>query len=86
MAHAYEPDDIVQNWANIWLQSLRDYAVIGLSVAYKAFDNLGGFKTLFGVQPDNRVAVLAFGLHRGLIEVVAVVAALGIALRLLVGA
>jgi chromate transporter len=31
-------------------------------------------------------AVLAFGLHRGLIEVVAVVAALGIALRLLVGA
>ncbi|MBW8837774.1 MAG: hypothetical protein JF605_22765, partial [Burkholderia sp.] len=31
MAHAYEPDDIVQNWANIWLQSLRDYAVIGLS-------------------------------------------------------
>ncbi|AXF16433.1 PAS domain S-box protein [Paraburkholderia caledonica] len=31
MAHAYEPDDIVQNWANIWVQSLRDYAVIGLS-------------------------------------------------------
>ena len=27
-------------------------AVIGLSVAYKAFDNLGGFRTLFGVQPD----------------------------------
>ncbi|CAH2925626.1 MAG: Sensory box histidine kinase/response regulator [uncultured Paraburkholderia sp.] len=31
MAQAYEPDDIVQNWANIWLQSLRDYAVTGLS-------------------------------------------------------
>ncbi|CAB3676622.1 hybrid sensor histidine kinase/response regulator [Paraburkholderia rhynchosiae] len=31
MAHAYEPDDIIQNWANIWIQSLRDYAVIGLS-------------------------------------------------------
>jgi chromate transporter len=31
-------------------------------------------------------AVLAFGLHRGLIEVVALMAALGIALRLLVGA
>jgi hypothetical protein len=41
-------------------------AVIGLSVAYKAFDNLGGFKTLFGVQPDPRVAVLAFGLVHGL--------------------
>ena len=31
-------------------------------------------------------AVLAFGLHRGLIEVVAVMAALGIAMRLLMGA
>jgi chromate transporter len=31
-------------------------------------------------------AVLAFGLHRGLIEVVAVMAALGIALQLLIGA
>ena len=31
-------------------------------------------------------AVLAFGLHRGLIEVVAVMAALGIAMRLLLGA
>ena len=31
MAQAYEPDDIVQNWANIWLRSLRDYAVTGLS-------------------------------------------------------
>ena len=40
-------------------------AVIGLSVAYKAFDNLGGFKTLFGVQPDTRAAVLGFGLIHG---------------------
>jgi hypothetical protein len=40
-------------------------AVIGLSVAYKAFDNLGGFKSVFGVQPDNRVAVAAFGLMHG---------------------
>ena len=41
-------------------------AVIGLSVVYKALDNLGGFKTLLGVQPDSRVAVLAFGLVHGL--------------------
>lgn len=41
-------------------------AVIGLSVAYKAFDNLGGFRTLFNVQPDPRVAVLGFGLIHGL--------------------
>lgn len=40
-------------------------AVIGLSVAYKAFDNLGGFRTLFGVQPDPKAAVLGFGLIHG---------------------
>lgn len=40
-------------------------AVIGLSVVYKAFDNLGGFRTVFGVQPDNRAAVLGFGLIHG---------------------
>jgi hypothetical protein len=41
-------------------------AAIGLSVAWKAFDNLGGFKTLFGVQPDNRAIVFGFGLVHGL--------------------
>jgi hypothetical protein len=41
-------------------------AVIGLSVAYKAFDNLDGFRTLFGVQPDARAAVLIFGLFHGM--------------------
>ncbi len=40
-------------------------AIIGLSVVYKAFDNLHGFKTLFGVQPEPRVAVLVFGLAHG---------------------
>jgi hypothetical protein len=40
-------------------------AVIGLSVVYKAFDNLGGFQTLFGVQPNAKVAVLGFGLVHG---------------------
>ncbi len=39
-------------------------AVIGLSVCYKAFDNLGGFRRL-GYQPDNRVAVAGFGLFHG---------------------
>jgi hypothetical protein len=41
-------------------------AVIGLSVVYKAFDNLGGFQTLFGVQPNDKLAVLIFGLFHGL--------------------
>jgi hypothetical protein len=40
-------------------------AVIGLSVAYKAFENLGGFTTLFGRQPDTRAAVFGFGLIHG---------------------
>ena len=40
-------------------------AVIGLSVAYKAFDNLSGFKTLVGVQPDPKIAVFGFGLIHG---------------------
>ncbi len=40
-------------------------AVIGFSVLYKAFDNLGGVKTLFGFQPDNRPVVFGFGLVHG---------------------
>ncbi len=40
-------------------------AIIGLSVAYKAFDNLGGFRTLFGVQPNTKAAVFGFGLIHG---------------------
>lgn len=40
-------------------------AIIGLSVAYKAFDNLSGFRTLFGVQPNPRTAVFGFGLIHG---------------------
>jgi hypothetical protein len=40
-------------------------AIIGLSVVYKALDNLGAFKTIFGRQPDTRAAVLIFGLFHG---------------------
>ncbi|MEJ8566107.1 HupE/UreJ family protein [Elongatibacter sediminis] len=39
-------------------------AVIGLSVAYKAFENMGGFRPL-GMQPDPRAAVVIFGLFHG---------------------
>jgi hypothetical protein len=39
-------------------------AVIGFSIVYKAFENMGGFKTL-GWQPNTRVAVFAFGLVHG---------------------
>jgi len=40
-------------------------AIIGLSVIYKGFDNLGGFKRFFGVQPNTMWAVLIFGLFHG---------------------
>ena len=40
-------------------------AIIGFSVVYKAFDNIGGFKRLFGFQPNTRIAVLVFGLFHG---------------------
>jgi hypothetical protein len=40
-------------------------AVIGLSVAYKALDNLGAFKTWFGFEPDARAATLIFGFFHG---------------------
>ena len=41
-------------------------AVIGLSVVYKAFENIGGFRHTVGFAPDARVAVLAFGLCHGM--------------------
>jgi hypothetical protein len=40
-------------------------AIIGLSVVYKAFDNLDGFRTLLGFQPNTKLTVLAFGLVHG---------------------
>src|ERR1700737_484944 len=40
-------------------------ALIGFSVVYKAFDNLDGFRTLFGWQPTPKAAVFGFGLSHG---------------------
>ena len=40
--------------------------IIGLSVAYKAFENINGFKQVFGFQLNPRAAVLIFGLFHGL--------------------
>lgn len=39
-------------------------AIVGLSVAYKGFDNLGGFKAI-GAPIDTRAATLVFGLFHG---------------------
>ena len=40
-------------------------AIIGLSVVYKALDNLGAYQRWFGIQPDTRAATLIFGLVHG---------------------
>lgn len=40
-------------------------AIIGFSVVYKAFDNMGGFKRLLGFEPNTKLAVLIFGLFHG---------------------
>jgi hypothetical protein len=40
-------------------------AIIALSVVYKAFDNLSGFKSLFGIEFNQRWMVLIFGLFHG---------------------
>ncbi|GIU17032.1 membrane protein [Shewanella sp. c952] len=40
-------------------------AIIGFSIVYKGFDNLGGFQRIFGYQPNSKVAVAIFGLFHG---------------------
>ena len=40
-------------------------AIIGLSVVYKAFDNMDGFRRFLGFEPNTKLAVLIFGLFHG---------------------
>ena len=40
-------------------------AIIGLSVVYKALDNVGAFQQWFGFQPNTKAATLIFGLFHG---------------------
>ena len=51
--------------SHIWVSPFLVDAVIGLSVVYKALDNLGAFRTLFGVRPNTKIIVLMFGLVHG---------------------
>jgi hypothetical protein len=53
-------------WFNLHVNAYLIDAIIGLSVAYKAFENMGGFKQVFGIEPNTRAAVLVFGLFHGL--------------------
>jgi hypothetical protein len=43
-------------------------AIIGLSVVYKALDNIGAFQRWFGFQPNTKAATLIFGLFHGLVS------------------
>lgn len=40
-------------------------AIIGLSVVYKALDNMGAFQRWFGFQPSTKAATLIFGFFHG---------------------
>ncbi len=51
--------------ADIHLSPYLIDAVIGLSVVYKAFENMGGFERLLGFRPNTKAAVMIFGLFHG---------------------
>lgn len=40
-------------------------AIIGLSIVYKALDNMGAYERWFGFQPNTKLATLIFGLFHG---------------------
>lgn len=50
---------------NIGINSYIIDAIIGLSVVYKALDNLGAYQRWFGFQPNTRMATLVFGFFHG---------------------
>ena len=52
--------------ANLQVNAYFIDAIIGLSVVYKAFENIDGFKRVFGIEPNTKIAVFVFGLFHGL--------------------
>ena len=52
-------------WANVPANAYLIDAVIGLSVVYKGFENIGGFEQVFGRRVNTQLAVLVFGLFHG---------------------
>lgn len=50
---------------NVGFNSYIIDAIIGVSVVYKALDNMGAFQRWFGVQPNTQLATLIFGLFHG---------------------
>ena len=52
-------------FADIHINAFIIDAIIGLSVVYKALDNLGAFQQWFRVQPNTKVSTFIFGLFHG---------------------
>ena len=52
-------------YLNIGMNAYVIDAIIGLSVVYKALDNMGAYQRWFGVQPNTKAATLIFGLFHG---------------------
>nr|WP_315239933.1 HupE/UreJ family protein [uncultured Albidiferax sp.] len=50
---------------NFGINSYIIDAIIGLSVVYKALDNLGAFQRWLGFQPNTKAATLVFGFFHG---------------------
>lgn len=52
--------------ANLQVNAFLIDAVIGFSIVYKAFENMGGFDKLGAMRPNPKAAVFVFGLFHGL--------------------
>ena len=50
---------------NVGINSYLIDAIIGLSVVYKALDNIGAFQRWLGFQPNTKAATFVFGLFHG---------------------
>ncbi|MBN8914702.1 MAG: HupE/UreJ family protein [Rhizobiales bacterium] len=50
---------------NVGINSYIIDAIIGLSVVYKALDNMGAYQRWFGFQPNTKIATLIFGFFHG---------------------
>ncbi len=50
---------------NFGINSYIIDAIIGLSIVYKALDNMGAYQSWFGMQPNTKAATLIFGFCHG---------------------
>lgn len=50
---------------NFGINSYIIDAIIGLSIVYKALDNMGAYQRWFGFQPNTKAATFIFGLFHG---------------------